>query len=128
MARLGSPRTGSAQDGTARWRGPIFQRVGDQFDLFGGEHAAGGGRRAPRHDPAAQPEPDAGLRPDAPLASRVRPRRFEDLVGQRETMETLRALATSGHLPNVGRWGPPRAGKTTADGSRAERAGGRVVA
>jgi putative ATPase len=101
--------------------------VGDQFDLFGGEPATGERRRGTRREPAAQPDPDAGRRPDAPLASRVRPRRFEDLVGQGDAVETLRALATSGHLPNVVLWGPPGSGKTTLAAILAEATGSRFV-
>jgi putative ATPase len=100
--------------------------VGDQFDLFGG---AGGQERRPRSRPAppARPEPDAGRRPDAPLASRVRPRRFEDLVGQGPVVETLRSLAESGHLPSVVLWGPPGSGKTTLAAIIAEATGARFV-
>jgi putative ATPase len=103
--------------------------VGDQFDLFGGEAApARGSRRSPRSEPAAHPEPDAGRRPDAPLASRVRPLRFDDLIGQTEVVETLRSLAESGHLPSVVLWGPPGSGKTTLAGILAEATGSRFVA
>ena len=100
--------------------------MADQFDLFGGEPTRGAGRRAaPR--PVGQPEPEAGRRPDAPLASRVRSRRFEDLVGHGEVVETLRSLAESGHLPNVVLWGPPGSGKTTLAGILAEATGARFV-
>jgi putative ATPase len=102
--------------------------VGDQFDLFGGEPAAGAGPRSrSRAAPSAQPEPEAGRRGDAPLASRVRPRRFEDLVGQSDVVDTLRSLAESGHLPSVVLWGPPGSGKTTLAGIIAEATGARFV-
>jgi putative ATPase len=102
--------------------------VGDQFDLFGDEPSAPAGLRRPaRRPPSAQPEPEAGRRPDAPLASRVRPVRFEDLVGQGEIVETLRSLAASGHLPNVVLWGPPGSGKTTLAGILAEATDARFV-
>jgi putative ATPase len=102
--------------------------VGDQFDLFGDEPSAPADlRRQARRQPSAPPEPEAGRRPDAPLASRVRPVRFEDLVGQGEVVETLRSLALTGHLPNVVLWGPPGSGKTTLAGILAEATGARFV-
>ena len=103
--------------------------MGDQFDLFGGGAApAGGARRSSRSQPAPHPEPDAGRRPDAPLASRLRPLRFDDLVGQAKVVETLRSLAESGHLPSVVLWGPPGSGKTTLAGILAEATGSHFVA
>jgi putative ATPase len=102
--------------------------VGDQFDLFGAEPSpAAERRRQARQGPALPPERDAGSRPDAPLASRMRPRRFEDLVGQGQVVETLRSLAQTGHLPNVVLWGPPGSGKTTLAGILAEATGARFV-
>jgi len=102
--------------------------VGDQIDLFGSEPSRDPGRRGrQRAAPSPQPEPDAGLRADAPLASRLRPRRFEDLVGQSQVVETLRSLAESGHLPNVVLWGPPGSGKTTLAAILAEATGSRFV-
>jgi putative ATPase len=101
--------------------------VGDQFDLFGGEPERARDRRRPAQAAAAPPDPEAGRRPDAPLASRVRPRRFEDLVGHGKVVETLRSLAESGHLPNVVLWGPPGSGKTTLAGILAEATGARFV-
>jgi putative ATPase len=77
-------------------------------------------------DPAAAEE-EPGRRPDAPLASRLRPRHFEDLVGQRQVVETLRPLADSGHLPSLVLWGPPGSGKTTLAAILAEATGARFV-
>jgi putative ATPase len=76
------------------------------------------------------PAPDAeepGRQPDAPLASRLRPRRFEELVGQRQVVETLRPLASSGRLPSLVLWGPPGSGKTTLAAILAEATGARFV-
>ena len=55
------------------------------------------------------PEPAPG----EPLASRLRPRTFDDLVGQRGVVGVLRRLAESGNLPSLVLWGPPGSGKTT---------------
>ena len=51
--------------------------------------------------------------PGEPLASRLRPRTFEDLVGQSGVVEVLRRLAGAGSLPSLVLWGPPGSGKTT---------------
>jgi putative ATPase len=70
-----------------------------------------------------QPSPDlfAALeRPSdnrtAPLAERMRPRRFEDLVGQDEIVgpgRPLRKAIETDRLSSVIFWGPPGSGKTT---------------
>jgi putative ATPase len=75
----------------------------------------------------SQKEADPGRQPDAPLASRLRPRRFEELVGQRKVVETLRPLASSGRLPSLVLWGPPGSGKTTLAAILAEATGARFV-
>ena len=106
--------------------GDIVLRVGTtQADLFG--------------DPEPQPEPegehgarreaanDPGREPDAPLASRLRPRRFEDLLGQSEVVPVLERLARTGHLPSLILWGPPGSGKTTLAQILAEHAAARFV-
>jgi putative ATPase len=72
-------------------------------------------------------EEDPGRRPDAPLASRLRPRRFEELVGQGQVVATLRPLAASGRLPSLVLWGPPGSGKTTLAAILAEATGSRFV-
>ncbi|GJP95941.1 werner helicase interacting protein [Aspergillus niger] len=52
----------------------------------------------------------------APLAEQVRPRCFDDIVGQKSLIGpngTLRRLIEQDELPNLILWGPPGSGKTT---------------
>jgi putative ATPase len=51
-----------------------------------------------------------------PLAARVRPRSFDEVVGQGHLLgpgKALSALVESGHLPSLILWGPAGTGKTT---------------
>jgi putative ATPase len=51
-----------------------------------------------------------------PLAARMRPRSFDEVVGQRHLLgpgKALSALVESGHLPSLILWGPAGTGKTT---------------
>src|SRR5437762_11988850 len=70
----------------------------------------------------------AGAEPQAPLATRLRPKKFEDLVGQREVVDVLRRLTRSGNLPSIILWGPPGSGKTTLAGLLATETSARMVA
>ena len=69
-----------------------------------------------------------GSEPSPPLATLMRPRRFEDLVGQRKVVDVLRQLTRSGNLPSIVLWGPPGSGKTTLAGLLATETRARMVA
>src|SRR3954454_1312703 len=83
-----------------------------QSDLFGDE-------------PASPPSPA-----DAPLAERMRPRSFDDIVGQEEVLgpgRPLREAIERDRLQSIILWGPPRTGKNTNAPLVAERTKARFV-
>jgi putative ATPase len=60
------------------------------------------------------PEPE--VRPDAPLADRMRPRAMEEMLGQDEALgegKPLRRAIEADQLRSLILWGPPGSGKTT---------------
>src|ERR1700680_1898125 len=70
----------------------------------------------------------AGEEPSAPLATRMRPKSFDELVGQRRVVDVLRELTRPGNLPSIVLWGPPGSGKTTLAGLLAAETKARLVA
>ena len=53
---------------------------------------------------------------EAPLAARMRPRNFDEFVGQEHVVgkgRVLRSSIESDQLPSMILWGPPGSGKTT---------------
>jgi putative ATPase len=60
--------------------------------------------------------PKRRIDPRAPLADRMRPRSFDEMLGQGHLTgdsSALRAMVASGELPSLIFWGPPGSGKTT---------------
>src|SRR5690242_11173554 len=73
-------------------------------------------RLIPTDDAAGVPLLDEAIAPDAPLAARMRPRTFDEYVGQEHLVgpgKILRRLVEAGQLPSMILWGPPGSGKTT---------------
>ena len=61
-----------------------------------------------------------------PLADKVRPMSFDDMVGQEQLVGkngVLRRMVDSGHITNMIFFGPPGTGKTTAANIVAEKSG-----
>jgi putative ATPase len=74
-------------------------------------------RATPRSTPLFDERgPDGAPQPGAPLAARVRPRSFDEYVGQEHLVgegRILRRLVEADNLPSIILWGPPGTGKTT---------------
>jgi putative ATPase len=74
---------------------------------------------SPRPAPLFIPDGDDGtnaILSSAPLAARMRPRTFDEYVGQEHLVgegKILRRLSEGGNLPSIILWGPPGTGKTT---------------
>jgi len=82
----------------------------------GARMVAGPGARSlfDAEEAGSPPSPAADL--GAPLAARMRPRSFAELVGQEEVIgpgSVLRRALDAGSLPSLVLWGPPGSGKTT---------------
>lgn len=87
-------------------------------DLFSGTEGRGGSRSI---GPSARPEvnPNAGSAPEgAPLAARMRPLSWQEVLGQAEILKELGGPAPSSGvgLPSLILVGPPGTGKTTIAG------------
>ncbi len=62
------------------------------------------------------PEPQSGTARPAPLADQLRPRKFDEVIGQQHLLGAdgaLKVMLESGNLSSVIFWGPPGVGKTT---------------
>src|SRR5579864_193877 len=70
----------------------------------------------------------AGSEVRAPLATRMRPRTFDQMVGQRKVVDVLRQLTRGGNLPSIILWGQPGSGKTTLAFLLATETNARMVA
>jgi putative ATPase len=67
---------------------------------------------------------------DVPLAARMRPRTFEEFVGQTHLIgpgKALTQLLEGGHLPSIVLWGPAGTGKTTLAYLLADAVGAQLV-
>jgi putative ATPase len=67
---------------------------------------------------------------DEPLASRMRPRSFDEFVGQGHLLgpgKALSELIAGGHLPSILLWGPAGSGKTTLAHLLADAVGGQLT-
>ncbi len=67
---------------------------------------------------------------EVPLATRMRPRSFEEFVGQGHLLgpgKALSKLVEGGHLPSVLLWGPAGSGKTTLAYLLADAVGAQLV-
>jgi putative ATPase len=83
-------------------------------------------------DPPASRHPVQGLSllADVPLAARLRPRTFDEFVGQTHLVgrdKALTQLLEGGHLPSIVLWGPAGTGKTTLAYLLADAVGGELV-
>lgn len=70
------------------------------------------------------PENMEGFSTTIPLAERVRPRDFDDFIGQEHVVgmnKPLRNLLDAGTVPSMIFWGPPGVGKTTLAGIIAQK-------
>lgn len=82
--------------------------MAEEPSLFGPEEARGG--------PSASRRTLDSTHDDAPLATRMRPRALDEVVGQESVLKSgaaLRELIEKDRIPSLILWGPPGCGKTT---------------
>lgn len=83
----------------------------DQFSLFG----MGDNPSSSKKSPSSTPTKNNTI-PGEPLASRMRPRTLDEIVGQEHLLAPGRLLRSSiegDRIPSMILWGPPGSGKTT---------------
>jgi len=74
--------------------------------------------------------PERRVDPRAPLADRMRPTDFEEMIGQEHLVgagSALRAMLEAGELSSLILWGPPGSGKTSLAWLLAAQPGTRIV-
>lgn len=104
----------------------------EQFSLFGGSDLSEKDTRKKASAPKAAPaQSEEGAQViGEPLASRMRPRTLDEIVGQEHLLgpeKLLRRTIESGRVTSMLFWGPPGSGKTTLSEAIARHADARFV-
>src|SRR5205807_2883864 len=119
------PRRAAAGNGAGRqlrtYHGAALLRAAAQSEDRSGPLSfrstqRGGRAGRPVNDLFESPRPTRGPGAAAPLAERMRPRRFDEVIGQSHLLgpgKPLRIAFESRHPHSMILWGPPGVGKTT---------------